>query len=59
MRESRLSGSEGGARFNPLSLPLSKAHRLLRPAQAKPNVTLVSLWWRLAVQDTVSCSGKL
>ncbi len=34
------------------------AHRLLRPAQTKPNVTLVSLWWRLAVQDTVSCSGK-
>jgi hypothetical protein len=23
MRETRLSGSEGGARFNPLSLPLS------------------------------------
>ena len=24
MRETRLSGSEGGARFKPLSLPLSK-----------------------------------
>lgn len=29
MRETRLSGSEGGARFNPLSLPLS-SQRIVR-----------------------------
>lgn len=28
MRETRLSGSEGGARFNPLSLPLSRCKKV-------------------------------
>jgi hypothetical protein len=32
MREIRQSGSEGGARFNPLSLPLSPKHRGLANA---------------------------
>ena len=30
MRETRQSGSEGGARFNPLSLPLSRFMALMR-----------------------------
>ena len=34
------------------------ARRRLRPKRAEPMIVLVSLWWRLAVQDTVSCSGK-
>ena len=41
MREIRTSGSEGGARFNPLSLPLSDGWRFVRdidieyPAQGR------------------------
>ena len=40
MRETRLSGSEGGARFNPLSLPLSL--RFMERVDRRPGEGLVS-----------------
>ena len=39
MRETRPSGSEGGARFNPLSLPLSQRHGYGLP---------VSMRWKMS-----------
>jgi hypothetical protein len=36
MRETRLSGSEGGARFYPLSLPLSGTVKKIRLPMTRP-----------------------
>ena len=52
MRETRLSGSEGGARFNPLSLPLSnEGAGLMQPVALRSRRSpltfgLKRLYWR-------------
>jgi hypothetical protein len=61
MRETRQSGSEGGARFYPLSLPLSRSRGRFGKPEARRDIrkpeAYATTWWRCPEAPVPASAG--